>query len=606
MNRTTRHQRLAATALGIVLATSASGAVVTRGPYLQVPTPTSMTVRWRTDVPTDSRVRYGAAPGSLGSAASSPAPTTEHVVTVSGLTAETQYFYSVGSAAGALVGDDADHYFKTNPPPGSIRAVRIFATGDGGYMNHPTQIALSTNSINVREAYYAFTGATPTDLFMPLGDNAYTTSTDVEMQRAIFDGFPTLIRSTPILPIYGNHEEFSSDTLTATGPWFDAFSMPTAGEAGGVASGSKTYFSFDYANIHIVVLDSERARAADSPAMMAWLAADLAAADADWTIAMWHRPPYSKGLFHDSDNDVAEPELTWMRANVLPVLEAYGVDAVFCGHSHNYERSYFLDGHYDKSPTFTTAFVKQPGDGDPGGDGAYRKITLGALPHSGTVYTVAGSSSEARPSTLNHPAHLVNLLQVGALVIDVDGNTLSARFLRDTGAIDDQFAIVKGCGATPATGCATAPKGKFKLKTKADPTKDQWQWAFQNGTVASVDVGQPGVDADVAFCVYDAGSSFLGGQVLRGAPEWSGDAKGLKYKDKLLTRFGLKKVKIKYGTGKGKIQAQAKGTGVGAPATPVTGPIVAQFVNLQSGKCWESTFSTFKKNEPGKVNAKLP
>lgn len=602
----TPHRRLLAATLLLLAVPGARAQTVTRGPYLQVPTPTSMTLRWRTDVPTSSRVSYGAAPGALSSTVDDPTPTTEHVVTVGALAPDTAYYYAVGSVGGALIGDDLDHVFRTNPPPGPARPFRIFATGDGGFLNSPSQPALSANAIAVREAYYAFAGATPTDLFMPLGDNAYLTGTDVEHQRALFDGFPTLLRRTPVLPIYGNHEEFGSDTLTQSGPFFDIFSMPTAAQAGGVASGSKTYFSFDYANAHIVVLDSERARPADSPAMMAWLDADLAAANADWTIAMWHRPPYSRGLFHDSD---VEAEEKWMRENVLPILEDYGVDAVFCGHSHNYERSYLLDGHYGLASTFTTAFVKDPGDGDPAGDGAYRKVTLGNGAHEGAVYVVAGSSSEVRNSTLNHPAHRVNLLEYGAVVIDVDGNALTSRFLNKDGNVTDRFQIVKGnqCPATPAPGCAVGATGKLVVKNNADDTKDKFSWKWKNGALVGV-VGTPTAQTDLAVCVYAQNGRLVGGQLPHGSG-WTATPSGaLLYKDKTGAYAGVTKATIKANVvaAKSVVVVKAKGLAVQATGMPAAAPITAQLLNLDTGACVQSTFAAPTKNDGGTLSAKTP
>ena len=41
-----------------------------------------------------------------------------------------------------------------------------------------------------------------------------------------------------------------------------------------------------------------------------------------------------------------------MRENVVPILEDYGVDLAFSGHTHAYERSYFIDGHYGFSSDF--------------------------------------------------------------------------------------------------------------------------------------------------------------------------------------------------------------------------------------------------------------
>src|SRR5258705_12371843 len=100
--------------------------------------------------------------------------------------------------------------------------------------------------------------------------------------------------------------------------------------------------------------------------MCQWLRLDLAANTNLWLIAFWHHPPYSKGS-HDSD---WEFELVEMRENALPILEAYGVDLVLCGHSHGYERSFLLNGYYGGSETLVPEMIKDGGDGRPSGTGA--------------------------------------------------------------------------------------------------------------------------------------------------------------------------------------------------------------------------------------------
>ena len=70
---------------------------VTRGPYLQIGTPTSVIVRWRTNIATNSRVHFGTDPVNLDNVADDPALKTEHEVMLSGLLPDTQYFYSVGT-----------------------------------------------------------------------------------------------------------------------------------------------------------------------------------------------------------------------------------------------------------------------------------------------------------------------------------------------------------------------------------------------------------------------------------------------------------------------------------------------------------------------------
>ena len=116
--------------LALLAAASAEAAVVTRGPYLQTNTPGSVIVRWRTDVATDSRVQIGPAPGSLSTPIDDPAVTTEHIVPVSGLSAFTKYFYSIGDTSTVLAGDDANHYFRTSPTAGTAGAYRFWVTGD--------------------------------------------------------------------------------------------------------------------------------------------------------------------------------------------------------------------------------------------------------------------------------------------------------------------------------------------------------------------------------------------------------------------------------------------------------------------------------------------
>src|SRR5918996_1538047 len=87
-----------------------------RGPYLQLATPASMVVKWRTNSASDSRVRYGLDPANLSSFKDNSTVTTEHEVPLTGLLANTQYYYSVGSTTTVLAGGDTNHYFYTSPP----------------------------------------------------------------------------------------------------------------------------------------------------------------------------------------------------------------------------------------------------------------------------------------------------------------------------------------------------------------------------------------------------------------------------------------------------------------------------------------------------------
>ncbi|MDF1810391.1 MAG: metallophosphoesterase family protein [Phycisphaerales bacterium] len=402
-----------------------------RGPYLQLGTSSSIVLRWRTDLETDSRVEFGLSPGNLTSVVHDPNLTEDHIVTLDSLDPETVYYYSIGSSALTLAGDDGDHYFATAPSPGADRAVRVWVLGDSGLGNDSAR--------EVRDSFLEYSPDSDADVWLMLGDNAYVSGTDLDHQRAIFDMYPSILRTTVLWPTLGNHDGFSADSDTETGPYYDIFSLPRNGEMGGVPSGTEAYYSFDFANIHFVCLDSYDTDRSLDGAMMTWLKADLAMADQDWIIAYWHYPPYSDG--HNSDTD---PIMIQMRENALPILESVGVDLVLSGHSHSYERSFFLNGHYDVSSTLDPTMILDSGDGREDGDGAYRKLSVGLAPNEGTVYAVPASSSQVTPGVRDHPAMFSSLLELGSMVIDVEGNRLDAVFLDNKGEVADSFTIIKG------------------------------------------------------------------------------------------------------------------------------------------------------------------
>jgi hypothetical protein len=455
---------LCALLLTLSSASPASAAVVTRGPYLQLATDDSIVIRWRTDTATDSRVEYGDAPGSLIYSESDPTATTEHIITLTGLSDDTRYFYSVGSTTEVLAGDNADHFFYTNPIPGTRRPIRAWLIGDSGYG--------SQNQADVRDAYHTYNGSTRTDLWLHVGDVSQSQGTDAQYQTEFFDMYPILLRQSVFWPTHGNHDSVYANSSTQSGPYYDNYTLPAAGEAGGVASGTEAYYSYDYANIHFVVLNSTDVPRTTGSAMLDWLAADLADTAQDWIIAYWHHPPYSKAS-HDSD---AEIELIEMRMHALPILEDYGVDLVFSGHSAAYERTYLLDGHYgpssdlrcmdndtpgdpgddycEDSPSTPCpngaidcdfgGFIVDGGDGREGGDGAYWKPLPGPDPHRGTVYTVAGTAGQVQGGNLDHPAMYISWNLLGSVVLDIDGDRFDAIFLDSTGSVQDSFTVVKG------------------------------------------------------------------------------------------------------------------------------------------------------------------
>jgi hypothetical protein len=464
----------AAALLGAALPAGAQ--TVTRGPYLQQGGPDRVTVRWRTDTAASSRVRYGTTlTNPLPSIVDVTGTRTEHEVRLTGLAANTKYYYSIGTTTVTLKGPDSAHFFVTSPAAGAAKPTRVWVLGDSG--------TADSNARAVRDAYTAFAGTRHTDLWLMLGDNAYPDGTDTQFQSAVFAMYPDMLRKSVLWPTLGNHDGHSADSATQSGPYYSIFSLPRNAECGGTASGTEAYYSFDYGNIHFLCLDSYETSRAVGGTMYTWAKNDAETSPRDWLIAFWHHPPYSKGS-HNSDSEGALRE---MRANFLPMLEAAGVDLVLSGHSHSYERSFLLDGHYGDSTTFSSSHKV---DGGSGRDPSPYTKPPGTPSHEGAVYVVAGSSGKTSGGLLNHPAMYISLNQLGSLVLDIDGSRLDARFLRSDGTVGDSFTILKsGTTNTPPSVSITSPAGGATYTAPATVTINA-SASDPDGTVAKVEFFQ--------------------------------------------------------------------------------------------------------------------
>lgn len=168
---------------------------------------------------------------------------------------------------------------------------------------------------------------------------------DYQYEEARSDDYDTVygptwgrVRSIT-LPALGNQEYKVHDANTFT-DYFGSRS-PKADEG---------WYSYDLGQWHVVVLNSNCALAggcdADSPQLQ-WLEADLAADDHACTVAYWHHPRWSTGLYGgDSRTDVF-----WR------TLAAHGADVVLAAHEHDYERFQPLDAEGQQADDGITSFV---------------------------------------------------------------------------------------------------------------------------------------------------------------------------------------------------------------------------------------------------------
>ncbi|MEP7256958.1 MAG: metallophosphoesterase family protein, partial [Flavitalea sp.] len=289
---------------------------IVRGPYLNMVSPSSVVIRWRTDKQVGNQVYLAREGKRLKTRIKSYHPVTDHEISLEGLQPATKYYYSIGSRGKHGLAEDSSLYFRTAPDAGSSQPVRIWALGDFGNG--------SQNQIDCLHAIDSATRDRRPDAWIWLGDNAYDFGKDEEYQQNVFKVYgKSYLRNTALYPSPGNHDYRDNRENGGTVAYYTIFTLPTKAETGGVASGTEAYYSVDYGNVHLVSLNSEEeineafSIADTSSAQLEWLKKDLAANKQTWTLLYLHRPPYTTSGSHNSDK---EEDLVKMRENLVPLL----------------------------------------------------------------------------------------------------------------------------------------------------------------------------------------------------------------------------------------------------------------------------------------------
>lgn len=159
------------------------------------------------------------------------------------------------------------------------------------------------------------------------GDNAYPSGRPEDFRNCYEPTWGRHRHRTR--PSAGNHEYEGSPGASA---YFSYFG-PQAGLPG------LGYYSYTLGAWHVIALNSEIPAHGNSP-QLEWLRNELAASTRRCTVAYWHRPRFSSGMYGD---DVT-------MADVWRMLYEHRVDVVITGHEHSYERLTALDGEGRTDP----------------------------------------------------------------------------------------------------------------------------------------------------------------------------------------------------------------------------------------------------------------
>ncbi len=436
---------------------------VSRQPYLQVTTPTSVIVRWNTESSSVGKVSYGLSIDAQSNSAVESDTGTFHKVTLSELAPATRYYYTIDS-----LGSSEDQYFVTLPLPGNKGKSRIWVISDFGQTSF-SQDAVRRQTVDRwknfnNDSYHA-------DLVLSLGDQSENDIQE-ELQPLFFDPLSQVLLNSPLYTIQGNHDNY--DGLVN---YRATFSLPANAEAGGYPSNNQDYYSLDYGNVHIIALSTEIDDI--DGAQLSWLRNDLQNINkdkTDWLIALLHRPFHSGG-YHPTDiSSTAQKQRTYW----LKELEKYGVDLILSGHNAIYERSFLLNNLIGKTTDIKNENIIDRGDGKEDGDGPYIK-RAGLNNSKGTVFIEVAPGGDAVKNNANYSIFssiFSGTDKEGSVVVDVDSsNRMDVYFLcnipdKDGKNVWDYFTILKSDSLAEERASMTAEQIHYSIINNTSVTFD--------------------------------------------------------------------------------------------------------------------------------------
>ena len=284
-------------------------AEITKGPYLQNPGTTEMTVMWVTDAPGDAVLSYGEkSPDTKITVQPGEAVTHEkawkdketlakswfYEVRLKGLKPGTTYRYQVEA------GQDRSRETFFETVPAQVGKFTFIAYGHSRSYGDQPHVAHQKVAANFDKHKPAF--------ILHSGDLVYEGSRHYEYKTMFFDPLRDVIDHIPLWPVRGNHEYEGA----AVCEFARFFSLP----------GNELYYSFDYGNAHFVMLDDVA-----SPEMLRWCEQDLAASKATWKIAVFNTPAYDLGR-----------NLCGSFRPYLPLFRKYGLDLTLATDMYPYQR----------------------------------------------------------------------------------------------------------------------------------------------------------------------------------------------------------------------------------------------------------------------------
>jgi hypothetical protein len=326
---------------------------------------------------------------------------------IAGLTSGRSYPYRICAGRRALTGH---LMLQTDRPAGQRFAFLVF--GDSG-RGTQAQYELAAAMVRVDP---------PADFLLHVGDLVYSNGQRHRFGERFFTPYRTLLARVCFWPCLGNHDLGESGVFEA---YREVFELPQNGPVGlnnaaGSGATARNYW-FDYASCRVAVFDSNQSEEVLDGQVAPWLREVMTQPGPRWRFAVCHHPPYTAGRY--------APNETLLRT-IVPVLDQTGVDIMFNGHDHNYQR------------TWPIRSGRTVGDGE------------------GTVYIVSGAGGAelypAKPQAAR-PDYVafIDDQHHSFTEVTVEGDVLSLRQIGIGGKVIEKTVLHKRSGG-PATVTATS------------------------------------------------------------------------------------------------------------------------------------------------------
>lgn len=323
---------------------------IVAGPYLQYVTTDSVIVRWETSAPAQAEAAQGPRADRL-TWTDGNADTVFQEVKLTGLSPDAFHFYQAQSTAadGAVVESE-------------ILTFQTAVEGDAPFAFIVVNDTQANPDVVNKIATLAWQQRPHFTLLV--GDLVSTGTTKEHWTEHFFPNMHALNSRVALFPALGNHEKDAQF-------YYDYFSLPDP----------KYFYQFSYGNLEVFVLDSQRPLTPGSEQYL-WLEGALAASKASWKIVALHKPPYSSD---EDDYGDTRSEQSFggdiMQRFPIELYEKHGVDIVWSGHIHSYERSHPMIGGKPVAGEGVLYMITG------GGGGNLEKAAPWRMAHSAKVYS---------------------------------------------------------------------------------------------------------------------------------------------------------------------------------------------------------------------------